>query len=75
MSTLTIRMPDDKAERLKALAKSRGVSVNKLFEEWATQALTERDVELRFRLLAAQGDPLKALHVLDRLDTEDAQQE
>lgn len=75
MSTLTIRMPDDKAQRLKALARDRGVSVNKLFEEWATQALAERDVELRFRLLAAQGDPQDALRVLDRLDTEDTRRE
>ncbi|MHB8253525.1 MAG: ribbon-helix-helix protein, CopG family [Acidiferrobacter sp.] len=72
MSTLTIRMPDDKTERLKTLAKSRGISVNKMFEEWATQALTERDVELRFRLLAAQGDPQAALRVLDRLDAKEA---
>ena len=68
MSTLTIRMPDDKAERLKALAKSRGTSMNKLFEEWATQALTAWDVERRFRLLAAEGDVEAALRILDRLD-------
>ena len=68
MSTLTIRMSDDKAERLKALAQSRGTSMNKLFEEWATQALAAWDVERRFRLLAAQGDVQEALRVLDRLD-------
>ena len=34
MSTLTIRLPDAKHERLKTLACSRGVSVNKLVEEW-----------------------------------------
>ncbi len=69
MSTLTIRLPDDKAERLKALAQSRGTSMNKLFEEWATQALAAWDVERRFRLLAAEGDVGTALRVLDRLDT------
>ena len=68
MSTLTIRMPDDTAERLKALAKSRGTSMNKLFEEWATQALTAWDVERRFRLLAAEGDVETARRILDRLD-------
>ncbi len=69
MSTLTIRMPDDKVERLKALAQSRGTSMNKLFEEWATQALAACDVERRFRLLAAEGNIEAALRVLDRLHT------
>ncbi|MCK6432260.1 MAG: toxin-antitoxin system HicB family antitoxin [Aquabacterium sp.] len=29
MSTLTIRLPDEKHERLKALAKSNSISINK----------------------------------------------
>lgn len=33
MSTLTIRLPDDTADRLKVLARSRGLSMNKLVEE------------------------------------------
>ena len=33
MSALIIRMPEEKRERLKSLAKSRNVSVNKLIEE------------------------------------------
>ncbi len=70
MSTLTIRMPADKAERLKALARRRGVSMNKLFEEWAAQALAESDVECRFRALAVKGDSQTALQVLERLDAE-----
>ena len=32
MSTLTIRLPDDKHERLKALARANSISVNKLIE-------------------------------------------
>lgn len=39
MSTLTLRLPDTKHERLKAFARKRGVSVNKLVEEPATVAL------------------------------------
>lgn len=70
MSALIIRLPDDKAERLEALAQSRGTSINKLFEEWATQALAAWDVERRFRLLAAEGDVEAALRVLDRLDAQ-----
>ena len=33
MSTLTIRLPDDTAQRLKSLAQSRGLSMNKLVEQ------------------------------------------
>ena len=32
MSALTIRLPDDKYERLKALSKRRGTSVNRLID-------------------------------------------
>jgi hypothetical protein len=55
MATLTIRIPEGKAERLKTLAEKRGVSVNKLMEELATFAIAEFDVESRFRLRAARG--------------------
>ncbi len=36
MATLTIRLPDDKHGRLKALAQHRKVSINKLIEELST---------------------------------------
>ncbi len=68
MATMTIRLPDEKHERLRQLAARRGLSLNKLFEEWSTVALTEFDAETRFRLLAARGSPRRALRVLDRLD-------
>lgn len=68
MATMTIRLPNDKHERLKLLADQRGLSLNKLIEEWSTIALTEFDAETRFRLLAAKGDAKKALRVLDKLD-------
>ena len=42
MSTLTIRLPDDKHERLKALAEARKISVNKLIDELATIELWRR---------------------------------
>ncbi len=55
MSALTVRMPQDKRERLKQVAKSRKVSVNKLIEEMATLAIAEHDAEMRFRVRAARG--------------------
>ncbi|MEL7027836.1 MAG: toxin-antitoxin system HicB family antitoxin [Pseudomonadota bacterium] len=68
MSTLTIRLPDDVHARLKTLATRRGISVNKLFEEFSTRALAEFDTEVRFRARAASGDPEAGLAVLDKLD-------
>ena len=68
MATLTIRLPDDKAARLRGLAKHRGLSVNKLMEELSTVSLTEFDAENRFRLLAARGSAAEGLRVLDELD-------
>jgi predicted transcriptional regulator len=75
MSTMTIRLPDNTAARLKSLARSRGLSLNKLIEELSAQAIASHDVETRFRALAAQGDPQRALDILDRLDRLDALRE
>lgn len=71
MSTLTIRLPDDTAQRLKSMAQSRGLSMNKLVEQLSAHALSSWDTENHFRALAATGDVQKALAVLDRLDAED----
>jgi predicted transcriptional regulator len=68
MSTLTIRLPDDQHDRLRTLASRRGVSLNKLFEEFSTKAIAEFDTENRFRLRAARGEKAKGLAILDRLD-------
>jgi predicted transcriptional regulator len=71
MSTLTIRLPDDTAQRLKSLAQSRGLSMNKLVEQLSAHALSAWDTENHFRAMAATGDVGKALAVLDRLDATD----
>lgn len=68
MATLTIRLPDDKHTRLKKLAKSRGISINKLIEELSTIALVEFDTQTRFKAMAAQGNPEEGLKLLDKLD-------
>lgn len=72
MSVMTIRLPDAQHERLRQLAKTRGVSINKVIEELTTRALTEFDLETRFQTRAARGDPDEGLRLLDRLDQEDA---
>ena len=68
MATLTVRLSDDKHQRLKALAKHRHISVNKLMEELSTQVLAEFDSEVRFRALAAVGDARRGLDLLNKLD-------
>ena len=68
MATLTVRLPDDKHERLKAFAKSRGISVNKLIEELSTAALAEFDAFTRFKAMAVMGNPEIGLQLLDKLD-------
>jgi HicB family len=68
MSRLTIRIPEMKHERLRRLAESRGVSMNKLIDELATVALAQHDAEVRFRALAAQGSPPRGLELLGKLD-------
>jgi predicted DNA-binding protein len=65
---MTIRLPDDKRERLKALARSNSISVNKLIDELATVALANFDARVRFETRAERGDPKRALSLLDKLD-------
>jgi predicted transcriptional regulator len=69
MATLTVRIPDDKHLRLKQLAESKGISINKLIEELSTVALAEFDTYNRFKLLAAHGNVSRGLEILDKLDT------
>ncbi len=71
MRSLTIRLPDDTAARLKDLTRRRGQSMNKLIEELSAQALAAWDTENHFRAVAATGDVRAALAVLDRLDAAD----
>ena len=67
MGSLHLRISDEKHQRLRELAKSRNISVNKLLEELTTMALTEYDLETRFKLRASRGSTEKALLVLDKL--------
>ncbi len=68
MSTLTIRLAEEKHVRLRQLAEPQGVSMNKLIDELATIALTQFDAETRFRARASAGSAAKELRVLSKLD-------
>ena len=73
MSVLTLRIPNEKHDRLRRLAESRGMSMNRLVDEWATVALTQFDAETRFRTLAARGSGARGLELLDRADAAEPQ--
>ncbi len=54
MSALTLRLSYQKHQRLKALAKSKGVSLNYLLDE-VTLILAEFDLKTQFEVCAQSG--------------------
>jgi predicted transcriptional regulator len=70
MATLTIRLSNEKHERLRQLAERRNISMNKLIDELSTIALADFDAETRFRARAALGSREEGLALLDLLDRE-----
>lgn len=72
MTALTVRLPDDKHQRLRALAQSRGTTLNRLIDDMATVMLAEFDAETRFKLRAARGAGREArgLELLDKARAE-----
>ncbi len=68
MSTITIRMPDNKHERLKKYAKEQGISLNKLFDEMSTVLLAQFDAQTRFKIRALRGDPKEGLKILKEIE-------
>jgi hypothetical protein len=57
------------AERHKAIAKVRDISLNKLMFELSTQVLAEEEAKQRFMAAQLCGKPKRALQLLDELDT------
>lgn len=74
MSALTIRLPDDKYQRLKELSRQRGTSVNRLIDEMTTLLLAEHDLATRFAVRAAtgQGQQQRGLELLRKATGSDA---
>ena len=69
MGMITVRLPEDTHLRVKALAASRSISINKLYEEFTVMALTEFDAENRFKVLASRGSKTRGLALLKKLQT------
>lgn len=55
MGALTLRLQNDKHDRLKILAEKQNVSVNHILNEMVTLALVEFDTQTRFELRAERG--------------------
>ena len=70
MATVTVRLPDEKHERLVLMAQRKGMSLNQLFEELATTALADFDAEARFRARAGRGSAERGLAILGNLPGE-----
>lgn len=67
MGMITVRLPEDTHQRVKSLAASRNISINKLYEEFTIMALTEFDAENRFKVLASRGNKPRGLELLKKL--------
>jgi predicted transcriptional regulator len=70
VAEMKIRLPDALHARLKELARSRGLSANKLMEELATVALVQQDTAARFAMRAQRGNVARGLAILDELDAQ-----
>jgi predicted transcriptional regulator len=68
MTTLSIRLPDDMANKLKRIAKVRDISLNKLMFELSAQVLAEEEAKQRFIAAQLRGSSKRALQLLDELD-------
>jgi len=73
MAALTVRLPDEKHRRLKALAKSRGTPLNRLIDEMTTLMLAEFDAETHFKVRAARGarNAERGMELLEKAARED----
>lgn len=67
MGTVTVRLSDEAHQRIKELANSRNISLNKLYEEFTIMALTEFDAENRFKALASQGSKQQGKALIKKL--------
>ncbi|RIZ70335.1 MAG: ribbon-helix-helix protein, CopG family [Methylococcales bacterium] len=68
MTRLSIRLPDDMAEKLKNIAKVRDMSLNKLMVELSAQFLAEEEAKQRLIAAGLRGNPKQALQLLNELD-------
>jgi predicted transcriptional regulator len=66
MRALSFRLPDTKHQRLKELAKSKGMSINHLLEEATTLMLAEFDLKTQFEIRASRDNEQRGLELLEK---------
>ena len=55
MTSLTLRLPDETYRRLDEIARARGTSVDRLFDDMAALMVAESDAKAHFDARAARG--------------------
>lgn len=55
MTAVTLRLPSQKHQRLKQLAKRRGTTINRLLDVMTTLMLAEFDLETRYMIRVESG--------------------
>ena len=68
MATMTLQLPKIRQARLRRVAQARGITVDKLLDEFSAAGLAHYDTETRFRAVASKGSPARALELLDKVD-------
>ena len=68
METINLNIPDDTYRKIKVLAISKNMTINKLFEEFFNIALAEYDAETKFKARIAKASKKRGLEILDKLD-------
>ena len=63
---------EDKRRRVKQLADSQGMKMNRFVNWLADMALAQHEAEARFRAAASRGNPKAAIRLLEALDRADA---
>jgi hypothetical protein len=64
MKTIPYRCDESRHKALLGAAKASGTSVQKLFDQFVTEVLTERQVEARFAARQARGNPERGRQLL-----------
>ena len=73
MVHMKVQISAEKHARVRQLAETRGVSVNKLVNEWVSMAVAEFDAKTRFAMHAARGNVQRGVALLDNVDRIDMQ--
>jgi predicted transcriptional regulator len=55
VTSVTVSLPDETYRRLDEIARLRGTSIDRLFDEMAALMVAESDAEARFRARARRG--------------------